>query len=194
MAARDRAHRSAQSKLDDLTGAKLAALLEALPDPSTQSSFDAYNLAAARLVGGAQRRSAQLALAYVVVGRPQQRTPQLARAIAPVLVSRESPVTRSPMLRLRHELSQGATTPLAVAAAAGVAARLASNDLQVAERSGLDEGAQSTGQRIVGWRKEPSGDACAWCLEVAETVYGSADGVPFHEHDQCGVTPVFEGE
>lgn len=169
-------------------------MLSALDDPRAQSSMNAYNAASAALVGGAQRRSAQLAIAYVVVGRPVVQTPSLKRALASVLVSRESPVTRSPMLRLWRELDAGIVPSLAIATAAQYASALASTDLQVAERGGLAEGAEATGERIVGWRKELSGDPCPWCEEVADEVFRSADAVPFHANDQCAVAPVFEGE
>jgi hypothetical protein len=194
MARADRAHRAAQTKLRDATSERLASMLFALPEPRAQKSFDAYNAAAAKLVGGSQRRSAQLSIAYVTIGQRTVRPPSPARAISGVVVSRESPVTRSPMLRLWHEIDKGIETAIALQLAAGVAQRLASGDLQVAERAGLEEGAQSTGQRIVGWTKELSDDACPWCIEVAEGRYSSADAVPFHENDKCSVTPIFEGE
>jgi len=197
MARADRAHRAAQRALDDRTGAKLGDLLRALEDPMTQAAFDAYNVASAAVVGGAQRRAAQLAIAYVATQVPTRpkRPPSAARALAGVVVSRTSPVTRSPILRVWGKVGEGLAVAAAIENAAAYAATLASNDLQVAQRGGLDEGASASGAKIIGWRKELSDDACDWCQTVGEdSVYSSPDGVPFHANDECSVAPVFEGE
>jgi hypothetical protein len=188
------AHRLAQRRLDEQTSAKLAAMLRSFDDPTSQASFDAYNLAAAKLVGGAQRRAAQLALVYFQSFGRYSSPPIVERAIKDVRVDRESPVTRSPMLRIAKLVGEGLVVAAAVDQAARYAGSLSSNDLQVAQRGGLAEGASVSSRDVIGWTKELSGDACAWCQEVAEGVYGDPDGVPFHENDQCAVTPVFAGE
>lgn len=195
----DQQHRLAQRKLDEQVGAKLGAILRALDDPLTQAAFDAYSAAAATTVAGGQRRSAQLAFAYVGaiarVPKPK-RPPSVAKALAGgVLVTRQSPVTRSPMLRVWGMVGAGSLVEDAIANAALYAATLASTELMVAERGGLDEAAAASGARIVGWRKELSDNACEWCQTVAgDTTYGSADSVPFHANDECSVAPVFADE
>lgn len=194
MAARDRAHRDAQARLADLVETRLGAILDALEAPMEQSGFDAYSRAATLTVAGGQRQAAQLAIAYVARGAPLVRPPSAVRAIEPVRVTAESPVTRSPMLRLWGQVAEGVAFADALASSRGFAAELASRDMLVAQRAGLDEGASASGRQIVGWRKELSGSACDWCQMVAEGSYGSADAVPFHEHDLCSVSPIYEGE
>jgi hypothetical protein len=191
----DRAHRLAQKRLDELTGRTLAQLLASLRNPVEQVAMDTYNVAATRVVGGAQRRSAQLSFVYVGALMPQQRAPSMRRALAGVVVTRDSPVTRSPVLRLWREVGRGVELALAVQTASAYAATLASNDLQAAQQSGLAEAGSASGQKIVGWRKELADDACEWCQMVgAERIYSSADSVPFHANDECAVAPVFADE
>ena len=195
-------HRRVQRRLDDVTGAKLAAMIAVLDDPTSQEGMDAYNVASARVVGGAQHRSARLALAYMASRRAFADTPDVARALAPVLVTRESPVTRSPILRVMGLVGEGTAVAEAVAQAGAYARTLVSNDLQVAERAGLGEGARVSGEEIVGWRKNLAPGACEWCRKVSGAssaggrlrVYSSPDRVPFHAHDSCSVEPVFAGE
>lgn len=169
-------------------------MLAALPDPLSQAGFDAYNVASAKLVAGSQRRSAQLSIAYLGVLLPAKRVTSPQRAIRDVVVDRSSPVTRSPMLRIRGLVADGAELVAALASAQAYAASLSTNDLAVAERAGLTEAADASGERIVGWRKELSDSACDWCNEVADGVYSDADSVPFHANDACSVAPVIEGE
>ena len=192
----DRAHRAAQRRLDEAIAARLAAILAGIADPTVQAAMDVYNLAAVAVVGGGQRRSVQLAFAYVGALIAYRRAPRLERALEPVLVTRASPVTRSPILRVWKLLEEGAAREEAVARASSYAGELASNDLQVAQRGGLDEAAHASGQRIRGWRKDLSPTACEWCVRVGSKSgrYKSAESVPFHENDRCGVVPVFEAE
>ena len=194
MAVRAETHRRVQRRLDEVTGAKLAAIIAALPDPTTQEGMNAYNVAAAKLVAGGQHRSARLALAYMASRRAFVEAPDVARALAPVLVTRESPVTRSPILRIMGLAAEGVAIALAVEQAGAYASSLVSNDLQVAERAGLDEGARASGEEIVGWRKSLAANACGWCRSASHRVYSDADRVPFHENDHCSVEPVFAGE
>lgn len=199
----DAQHRIAQNRLDAQVGRQLGAILQAIPDPLTQAAFDTYAVAAAKTVAGGQRRSAELSFAYVgqLAKRPTAaatkptRAPVVARALKGVLVTRDSPVARSPMLRIWGMAATGSPLESAIANAAAYAATLASNDLAVAERGGLDEAAAASGERIVGWRKDPDGDACDWCYAVAgDTLYGAAESVPFHANDRCGISPVFADE
>lgn len=191
----DRAHRLAQKRLDELTGRTLAQLLASLRNPVEQVAMDTYNVAATRVVGGAQRRSAQLSFAYVGALTPPKRPPSIARALAGVVVTRDSPVTRSPVLRLWREVGRGVELALAVQTASAYAATLASNDLQVAQQSALAEAGSASDQKIIGWRKELADDACEWCQTVgAERIYSRADTVPFHANDECAVSPVFADE
>ena len=79
------------------------ALLLRLPEPSSDEAFALYERESARLVGGAQRLSATLAMAYVAQLSPPaagREPPTAERALDGVAVTAASPVTRSPVLRL----------------------------------------------------------------------------------------------
>jgi hypothetical protein len=161
--------------------------------------MDAYNRRAYLIVAGAQVRSAQVAIAYMSLVVPFDRTrptPTAASAIAAagVAVTAASPVARSPILRLWHLIDDGAGEAEAKLAASSYADELASTDLHVAQRAGLESGARAGHRRIDGWRKDLSADACDWCRLVAGRTYRSADSVPFHSRDNCSVAPVLEEE
>jgi hypothetical protein len=191
----DRAHRRAQRQLASVVERRMRALVVGLDAPESQSAMTAYSRAAVPLVAGAQTRSATLSLAYMRQVATPRRTPSIERALRGVLVTAESPVATSPVLRIWGLVEQGMTVGEAQVAAASYAWGLASGDMAVAERGGLDEGATASGERIIGWRKELSPDSCDWCQLVgAERIYSSADSVPFHERDECSVAPVFESE
>lgn len=173
---------------------RLQGLIFALPDaPGEQDAMVAYNAAAAIVVAGGQHRAAQLALAYIGRQATARTTPSIGDALRPVLVTRESAVARSPVLRLWALLGEGATTVDAKTAASSYADALGSNDLQVAERAGLDEGARVADAHIVAWRKVLDPGCCEWCHKTSTRTYRSADSVPFHERDRCSAAPVLEG-
>jgi hypothetical protein len=116
------------------------------------------------------------------------------RAVADALVGEDSPVARSPILRLWGVLGEGGAMADAQQQAASYAEGLSSGDLQAAERGGLHEAARATGRDIKGWRKVLGPKACDWCRTIASDEsgrYHSADSVPFHQRDECGVAPVF---
>lgn len=171
-------------------------LLVRLPDPSTDAAFELYAREAARLVGGAQRRSATFAMAYVAQLSPPSSVlepPSPERALAGVAVTTSSPVARSPVLRLLARLKEGDAEPLARQAAGSYAGELGTGDLHAATRGGLDEGARAGTRQIRGWRKELGPEPCPWCVTIASGGgrYHRADTVPFHPRDHCSVAPVF---
>jgi hypothetical protein len=191
----DRAHRRAQRQLGVVVERRLRGLIAGLPEPEAQSAMTLYNRTATPLVAGAQMQSASLAIAYVGRRAKPRRAPSIGRALRGVAIDAASPVATSPILRLWGLVEQGATVSEAQLAAASYAWGLASNDLAVAERGGLEEGGAVAGERVIGWRKEVDPSCCDWCQLVAdERIYSSADSVPFHERDQCSVAPVFESE
>lgn len=198
MAAADDAHRAAQQRLSDVTTAHLARLVDALPDTRGGSVLDVYTRVAAPLVAGAQTRSAALAAGYLamIIGTPAA-SPGFdpARALADVRVTAASPVAYSPILRLWYLLDNEVESAVAHEQAGSYAGELATNDLHAAQRAGLDDAAHAHGDRIVGWRKELSADACSWCRKVgADRVYRSADTVPYHPRDHCAVAPVLAAD
>lgn len=175
------------------------ALLVHLPDPSSDEAFALYEHAAVRLVGGAQRRSATFAIAYLVQlapPAPAAEPPSVARALEGVAVGAASPVARSPVLRLLARLKDGDAEPLARQAAGSYAGELGTGDLHAAMRGGLDEAARAGERKIRGWRKELSAEPCPWCVTIASGGgrYHRADTVPFHPRDHCSVAPVFVDE
>ena len=194
MAELDRRHRFAQQALGERVGQALAKVIVELPDPEAQEAIERYLSRAVPLVAGGQRRAAALALAYVrklSPPAPGKLVPTVDRAVAGHLVTAESPVATSPILRLWGRLNEGDSLETAQAAAASYAEALATGDLQVAQRLGLEEGARAGAREVQGWSKELSGEACDWCQEIAGQVYRSADAVPFHDRDRCAVAPAF---
>ena len=190
-------HRRAQRFVAEATSSALASLIASLPDPESQEAMELYAPNAARIVSGGQDRSARFAIAYVGKLVPRSRTkspPTSARALADVLVTTESPVARSPMLRLWGTLADGEALEEARRRASSYAEELATGDLQSATRAGLEEGARASAKRVRGWKKELSADACSWCRKIADGGgrYHSPDSVPFHARDHCSVAPVFE--
>lgn len=174
-------------------------LLLRLPEPSSEEAFALYEREATRLVGGAQRRSAAFAMAYVAQLSPPSTVlepPTPERALAGVAVTAASPVARSPVLRLLARLKEGEEETLARRSAGSYAGELGSGDLHAAERGGLDEAARAGTRRIRGWKKELSPNPCPWCVTIASGGgrYHRADTVPFHPRDRCGVAPVFVDE
>jgi hypothetical protein len=175
------------------------ALLIRLPDPSSEAAFTLYEREATRLVGGAQRRSATFAMAYLAglsPLSPRREPPTLARALEGVAVNAASPVARSPVLRLLARLHEGDEELLARRVAGSYAGELGTGDLHAAQRGGLDEAARAGDRVIRGWRKELSPEPCAWCVTIASGGgrYPRADTVPFHARDHCSVAPVFADE
>lgn len=171
------------------------AVLMTLRDPGTDEAAAVYATQATRIVGGAQRGSARLAIGYMHLVSPQAPgTPALLdRALAGTLVTPDSPVATSPLLRLLARLAEGDEEPVARQAAGSYAGALATGDVQAAQRGGLEEGARAGARRIRGWRKELAPDPCEWCVTIAAGGgrYHSPDTVPFHQRDHCGVAPVF---
>jgi hypothetical protein len=196
-APQDRRHRLAQERLAAALEQALMLVLMRLPDPSTEQAFALYARQAMRLVGGAQRRSATFAIAYLTQLSPPARGAEpatVARALEGVAVGAESPVTRSPVLRLLARLNEGDEEPLARRAAGSYAGELGTGDVHAAMRGGLDEAARAGQRKIRGWRKDLSAEPCAWCITIAAGGgrYHRADTVPFHPRDHCGVAPVFD--
>jgi hypothetical protein len=191
-------HRQAQRRLSGALTRSLAVLIAGLPDPTSQEAMELYSSESLRLVAGGQQQAAQLAIAYMTILSPpaRRRLPaSTARALAGgVAVTPDSPVTRSPVLRLWERIEAGDELPVAQASASSYAGGLASGDLAVAERGGLNEGERAGSRPVRGYSKELSGAACDWCRSVAGRVYRSADAVPFHQRDRCSVAPVFNDQ
>jgi hypothetical protein len=193
----DVVHRRAQLALADRVSLALANLIASLPDPESQDAIELYAPSAARIVAGGQERAARFSIAYVaqLAARSSVKSPPTTeRALASVLVSSESPVARSPILRLWGLRADGEALDEATRRASSYAGELATGDLQVAQRAGLEEGARASAKNVRGWRKELSADACEWCRKIASGGgrYRSAETVPFHARDHCSVAPVFE--
>jgi hypothetical protein len=174
------------------------------PDPVTS-----YGTAALPLVQGSQRQALALAAAYATsaarvrriergqaAGPVVTRSIDLAAALAPVLATASSASVRSPALRLLGKLAEDVPEAEARATAAGYADQLALGDLQTAQRAGLTAGAEASGARVIGYRKQLHASACAWCQRVGSRSgrYKRADSVPFHSGDRCGVAVVYAGE
>ena len=184
--------------------ARVLALLplgEEAPDPVAY-----YGAQALPLVQASQRQALTSAAGYAASaarltrierGRPAAAIVgplDLTAALAPVLATPATPTVRSPALRLLGRLAEDVAEAEARSTAAGYAGQLALGDLQTAQRAGLAAGAQASGARVVGYRKELSGAACPWCRSMSRRQYHEADAVPFHAGDRCTVAPVFASD
>jgi hypothetical protein len=197
----DARHRESQQTLSGEVSLRLSGVLLGLPDLG-EESLARYAASAFPLVLGGQRASAGLAASYVLAMFPAARRsgrqvvvdPGGALARSGKAVTQDSPVVVSPILRARSLLAEGARPIEAMQSASSYAEALSSGDLQAAQRVGIEEGAQATGARVVGYRKELSATACSWCRKVGGRTYRSSESVPFHQRDNCAVAPVLAGE
>jgi hypothetical protein len=196
VSALDERHRERQKQLDDRVGATLTGLLLGLDRLDDDADLGAYAAAAYPVVAGGQDASALLATSYLAL---KLRTPaarvdsRAALAKTGVRVTPESRSLVAPVLRARKLVADGETEPVARESASAYARELASNDLQAAQRVGLDAGAKASGKRV-RWRKDLSPSSCEWCRLVgADRTYSASDRVPYHPHDECGIVPVEEG-
>lgn len=186
-------HRDRQRAVTAAVGARLAAALRNLPDVSDESSARYVAQAVPVIVAG-QRTAATLAAGYVRALAPA--TGPLERPVDLTLgdlaVTADTAWVASPIIRARAKLAAGNTYLAAIDAAASYAEGLASGDLAVAQRLGLEAAAGASGAGVRGWVKEADGAACRWCQDVAQGVYSSAESVPFHDNDRCSVAPLFD--
>lgn len=185
-------HVLAQGRVLAAVAIRLEAELARLPNLSPEAA-DVYVAAAVPTVAAGQRRAATLAAGFARALAPTvDRSRPLELELETVAVTADTAWIHSPIIVGRRELGAGATWAAAIALAAVKAKGYASGDLAVAQRHGLERGARSTGARVAGYRKALAGGACAWCRDVAGTLYALPSNVPFHEHDACSVVPVFD--
>jgi hypothetical protein len=192
VSALDQRHRRRQAELAQRVAARLGLYVGNL-ETLDETELAAYGAAAYPVVAGGQARAASLAAGYGVAlarRRPEAIDVSGALEASGVLVAPDSRSLVAPVLRARLLVSEGQSKAAALAAAASYAHALSSNDLQAAQRVGLDEGVSAVGARVAGYQKELSPDACEWCQLTAERTYSSADSVPFHDRDACSVAPV----
>jgi hypothetical protein len=188
-------HRRAQQGIQAELERQLHAMVSGLPDLS-EETLQTYAAASSTQTAAAQMRSAKVAAGYMAARTgPTTRARRRVRldlegALSDTIVTDSSPVAVSPVLRARA-LEPELGLSAALEEAAGYAVELGSNDVQAAQRAGLDSSAGALGARVVGWQKETGGQACPWCELVAgERLYHDADSVPYHDRDRCSVSPV----
>lgn len=88
------------------------------------------------------------------------------------------------------KLAQGATLPVAVTAGAAFARSLVNTDVELAETH-TAQYVLSTNDQVVGFRRVPSPDACQFCQDAADQVYGTEDLMPIHADCGCGIEPEY---
>jgi hypothetical protein len=197
----DAQHLARQTAIQDGVKRTLGILLGAMPDLGEPALAD-YVDGAYPVVAGGQHAAGDTAAGYIRViaaarararGRrlvPRRPTDVEAALLkAGVLVEPDSRSLVAPVLRARALVDEGELVPAAMQAAASYAGALSSNDLQAAQRVGLDEGAKSSGLEVHGWVKSLGPGACSWCSTIADNVYDDADSIPWHDGDRCGVEP-----
>ena len=191
-------HRTAQAQLRRTTATAAAHEVNAVALDRSAALTDAFAFAMSQIITGAQLTSARWALAYMAAVAPPQRPPDLNLALARVQVTPEDPRATAGLTRLWEALDNDVPEDLARAAAGSFAGGVATDGVQAAMRSALDEGTDASGA-VVRWRLDAAPGACAWCQFLADTGarYLEADTVPVphspanarHPGGVCGCSP-----
>lgn len=197
----DAQHLARQNRIRAGVATALDVLLAAMPDLG-EESLAGYVDAAYPVVAGGQLEAGDTAAGYINViaaarARARGRTLRPKRPVdvagalekTGTLVTADSRSLVAPVLRARSVVEEGAEVRVALEAASSYAGSLSSNDLQAAQRVGLQEGASSSGLAVHGWRKGLGPEPCSWCQGIADRVYGRPESIPFHDNDRCGVEP-----
>jgi hypothetical protein len=116
----------------------------------------------------------------------------LALGIRPVAVAVDDIAldlsTDAPFLAMWHALSQGTAFDEAMRVGRSAAESIGFDFVQSASRRTGDFVADASG-RSVRWSRVPGSGACAWCLQVAEGLYTSAEAADFG-HNRCDCVAV----
>lgn len=103
-----------------------------------------------------------------------------------------TPDLRGPFIQTWSALKHGDTEDGAIAAGFSRVEAMAANFVASASRLTGDAVYSQANVEPQGWQREPEGNACDWCLEMAQNTYRSADSCDFgHDRCQCIAVPAF---
>lgn len=161
------------------------AIWENIPDLSDEAA-DAAIAQVVPTVNGAQRLVGTLETQYL------NRVTGLNLHTATVtLLAPEARWNRSPVLQARRLVSEGQDNVVAISEAAARAAQVHSGDvLRTRDDLMSAYGGAVEPIRAIRWAKVPQPNACSWCRTVSTQLYQSAQRMPVHLNDRCGVNAV----
>lgn len=174
----------------------VALLFDRLVDSPSDAVQERFAAAAAGAVRPAQEQAIRLADAYMQTAERIETgaaayEPLNAVRIAAGLRGGISPldVYRRPIVSLRTALSEGRAWQQARAEGRNRATSTADTDLQLASMKGQQQSAHRS-SRIVGTRRMPDANACAFCLLVSTQRYHKDELQPVHSHCHCSTIPI----
>lgn len=94
---------------------------------------------------------------------------------------------RDPFISVWRALQAGNSFPDALAAGRARLEAVVANLANSTARQTGDLFVAKANLEVRGWERITNAGACAWCEEVADAIYGSADSADFG-HDRCGCT------
>lgn len=185
--------RIALASITNATGAAVAAAWSVSVLDASDEALALYLSRALPAVNAGQRSaaSANARSAWRLLGATGANVGPMP-TIAPTLVDASTAWMSSPILRLRKHLGDGMEWAEAKASAGGYAQDLSAGDVAAAARQGGDQAAAAyeAAGIPVAWRKVRAPGCCDWCNLVAGQLYSSAEDVPGHVPDKCGVACV----
>jgi hypothetical protein len=185
-------HQDALRRLRLTTGVYVASVWAGL------GSYDEADVApfverVVPVVVAAQRRAAALTVVYLArrLGTPPARV-DLTTFTGPGARNGTPPadVYRRPFVTVWAALANGTPWSRAVDAGGARARSAATTDVQLAFRESARE-VMGRDDRIVGYERVPSGDACDLCDLASTQRYHTGDLMPIHNNCGCDVEPIF---
>lgn len=179
------ATRRRQRGLAKLAGSTGSALTTAwFRMPSHREADQATWIRAARpVVQAGQRNAVTQQAKYLAVRLGEDPDVDMAAALAAAEID-----LVEPFLAFGRELGQGSRLRAALVAGGLRAQAIGESAVYWAARAAnttIDEA------RIVGWTRTLTGNACAWCIQVAGQTYKTAESASFgHAGCDCGVDPI----
>ncbi len=146
------------------------------------AAVDEFAARASMLTAPPKATTVRLASAfygYLMDARPQAINPEL------ILVPE---AWRDPSIAFWRAINNGHPFEDALASGAARAEAVARNLIVSTGRRTGDHIAEANGYST-RWRREPDGNACAWCQSLTGDTWDSAEAADFG-HDRCGCTPV----
>lgn len=151
-----------------------------------ESDIVRYVRATSQATGAAKRATVRLSSAfYSSLGSVPPAGINAAR------VAVEVP-SRDPFIAYWRGLKTGSSWLDAVAAGRSRAEAVGADFVHSTSRRTGDVVAEATGQRVVGWRRVLTGNACEWCALVATQRYHSSESADFgHQRCDCSAVPIY---
>jgi hypothetical protein len=164
-------------------------------------SFAAWRQAMTTLLGAGQLQGIRLSDAYLAaflaaeLGRPEP----VQHTDAPALIGRGqdgrplAAVLTPPLFTIRAALGRGRGAEPALRAGLSRATLAIDVEILAAPRTALRQG-MTREERIIGYRRVTSGNACGACLGAATgAIHPSATALKVHGHCRCTKEPVVRG-